>query len=260
MPRALAKALFVARAWIFSFAFLLAVGWVVTSSKPFQACIKQHQQSGAAENFEQSISAISIALGIYRDCLGGFTHDNAEAIIAAFTIILSLSTIFLWVATRDLVSGSERTAERQLRAYIVADGTDMDPKQPGQFISNIAIRNTGQTPAHNLSIITRTCVLLHPPGPEVDFSIGAVENPSNIVLGAGRKIGTSSRLSRHDVTMEEFTDAVSDNGHTRIYTYGKVTYTDVFDDRQWTNFCFYFQWSGSEKVEAIASEYHNEAS
>lgn len=33
-------------------------------------------------------------------------------------ILLAVATVLLWIATRELVRGAEKTAERQLRAYI----------------------------------------------------------------------------------------------------------------------------------------------
>jgi hypothetical protein len=94
------------RAWILSFVVLAVIWSIVNTSQPFQECINETYYNPATENFEESIPSFSFAFGVYRDCLGAFTHDNAEAIIAAFTIILALSTIFLWVATRDLVTGT----------------------------------------------------------------------------------------------------------------------------------------------------------
>jgi hypothetical protein len=148
MLRGIAKALFVSRAWIVSIAFLASIAVVVVSFAPFQACTKEQYHRAEAENFEKSISSVSVAFDVYRVCLGHFTHDNAEAVIAAFTILLTLSTIFLWVAARDLVTGTERTAERQLRAYVSVTAIHIDIfgwEKPTAI--KIALQNHGQSPA-----------------------------------------------------------------------------------------------------------------
>src|SRR5205823_3382553 len=80
-------------------------------------------QQGGTEYLEHGVSLFSV----YRDCLGGFVHHNGEALIAAFTVILALSTIFLWVATRDLVKDARNTAERELRAYIAVGSHGIRP-------------------------------------------------------------------------------------------------------------------------------------
>jgi hypothetical protein len=97
MLKGIAKAISGSRGWILSIAFLAAIGVVVESSQPFQACVKEIYYNPATDNFEKSIPPFSVAFDIYRVCLGHFTHDNAEAIIAAFTILLSLSLHYLFV-------------------------------------------------------------------------------------------------------------------------------------------------------------------
>src|SRR5215510_6747608 len=47
-----------------------------------------------------------------------FIEHYDGTIVALFTIILGVGTIWLAVATRKLAIGAEDTAERQLRAYI----------------------------------------------------------------------------------------------------------------------------------------------
>jgi hypothetical protein len=101
--------------WIFSILFLAAVVWTVTSSSTFQGCVQKEQNDAANQHLQGSAAQITF---IYRPCIGGFVHNNAEGIIAIFTIILAFSTIFLWAATRDLVHAGRNTASIQLRAYV----------------------------------------------------------------------------------------------------------------------------------------------
>jgi hypothetical protein len=59
-------------------------------------------------------------------------------IIAIFTVLLAFVTGFLWIATRALVKGAEVTADRQLRAYVIANGGEFKIEN-GKFHSNIII-------------------------------------------------------------------------------------------------------------------------
>jgi hypothetical protein len=79
-------------------------------------------------------------------------------------------------------------------------------------------------------------------------------------LGAGQIVSTTSSFSGSETFQEEFDEATKENGWLRIYTYGTVFYSDVFDDPQWTNFCFYFQWKDEHQLAATGSQYHNDAS
>src|SRR5205807_526727 len=42
-------------------------------------------------------------------------NDYSGALLVAFTAVLALATWYLWSATRDLVKGSERVGDRQVR-------------------------------------------------------------------------------------------------------------------------------------------------
>jgi hypothetical protein len=151
MLGAIARRAFVLRAWILSLAFLTIVVWIVESSKPFQSCVENEYQKSAAQNFDRSISELTRAFVVYRDCVGHFTHDNAEAIIAAFTILLALATIFLWAATRDLVREGRETRERQLRAYMGMENNGTKFIEASEEIK-LFFKNYGNTPATKVSM------------------------------------------------------------------------------------------------------------
>jgi hypothetical protein len=237
----------------FGIAFL-----IVGTSETFQSCIGEHYHHESSETLKEGLAQFLIMFKVGSGCSGEFVHKNAEAIIALFTVILGIATWLLWRATRALVIGAEDTSKRQLRAYVIIQGTRFEIKN-NRFISHFIIKNTGQTPAHNLRTISNTCVLLHPLSKEFDFSIPEPGEPSVGLLGASQEVASASSLGPSDTRKEEFDEASSDEGWLRIYTYGTVSYFDIFNDPQWTNFCFYFQWTHNE-IEATANEDHNDAS
>jgi hypothetical protein len=253
------RTFFVARAWILSFSCLAIIVVIAETSKPFQTCIKEGNYYSATENCDNSVSSVKIVFEVYPSCFGEFTHDNAEAIIATFTIILALSTIFLWVATRDLVKDAEATAVRQLRAYATANGGEFEVKD-GKFHSSVIIENVGQTPAYKLRVASLSNIIEHPVPKTFDFTVPVGKNPSTVTLGPRAPIRHPSAIDKV-LTQEEFDRATKAAAGFRVYTYGTVIYEDIFGKRQHTNFCFYVEWNESETVAfGIQGDHHNDAS
>jgi hypothetical protein len=81
---------------------------------------------------------------------GGYRLKVTDTLLVTVTFLLFAATLALWWSTRRLVKSGENTAKRQLRAYIVATikGCDVPETSDGIFTFHLAIKNTGQTPAH----------------------------------------------------------------------------------------------------------------
>ena len=225
MLRKFAKALFDARRWIVSGAFLLTVGWVVETSQPFQACVNEKYHQAATQNLKNSISELFIMLGVYRDCSGHFAHDNAEAIIAAFTIILAFSTIFLWAATSDLVRSGEKTAERQLRAFIYAKGFQLGYNMQDDVLTGYLIfiqyENVGLTPATEIRNWLRfdarpMNVNWEPNFGPLNISIPAPLGPKGVAQSGYIFIPVETMVEKW-------------RNETEIYVWSRVEYRDIFD-------------------------------
>ena len=50
-------------------------------------------------------------LGAGRDCLGDFLNANGTAVIAAFAVVLALSTVLLWSSTRNAAHAARAAAD-----------------------------------------------------------------------------------------------------------------------------------------------------
>src|SRR5437588_725666 len=80
----------------------------------------------------------------------------ANVSLAFLTFILAFGSIFLWLSTRRLVVGAEKTAQRQLRAYISVGSHGIKPfrnynqSRSTETIVHIGVRNVGQVPARNV--------------------------------------------------------------------------------------------------------------
>jgi len=84
-----------------------------------------------------------------------------DLVVAICTTLLMLLTAALAFFTFKLWSGAERTAKRQLRAYVMVDkamALDYGPRPRVQVI----FRNLGQTPVHNLTIWATQDVCAYP--------------------------------------------------------------------------------------------------
>jgi hypothetical protein len=233
MLKVIAKAISASRAWVLLIAFLVAIVVIVESSQPFQECVKEIYYNPATENFEKSITSFPAAFGIHRDCFGNFTHDNAEAIIAAFTIILSFSTIFLWVATRDLVRGAEKTAKQQLRAHIgtASSGNDIPSLNIGQRqMGSISVTGYGQTPALKLRYWGDMIIREYP------LATSLLAQPFGRIC---RPINPQQTVVMRFVTAHQLTTAEAQDiraGTQCFYLYGHIEYFDIFGERRETTF------------------------
>ncbi len=163
--------------------------------------------------------------------------------------------------TRELVWTGHLNAQRQLRAYVVADARDVEivgPENEVRVTVRICIKNTGQTPAHDLRVVSKTELIEHPIKMPFDFTLVSGPDPSAAVLGAGELTESESRPER-PFGGDEMMMARAEEAGARIYTWGTITYRDVFGNAHYTNFCSSLIFVDG-KVIAHASEHHNDAS
>jgi hypothetical protein len=175
--------------------------------------------------------------------------------------LLGIVTWMLWVATVSLVKSADTNAERQLRAYIVAKAVDANMSGSDSAVMvtvKIVIKNTGQTPAHDLRIVSKTELLPHPIKMPFNFTLISGPDPSASLLGSNESIESESEPNEPFDGNAMMVAAEPESG-ARIYTWGTITYRDVFGNNQWTNFCSSLIFRESEYV-AHASGHHNDAS
>lgn len=192
--------------------------------------------------------------GLFGTWFVGWSLSDKIAVIASVVAFLQ------FLALMATVYVMRRTAQRQLRAYIVAGINNVDIQGPENEVSvtlGVSIKNTGQTPAHDLSVVSRTHLLGHPIKMPFGFTLRTGDDPSRAVLGAGQETESESPAER-PFTGDEMMRAKSPEGGFRIYTWGSVTYRDVFGHKHYTNFCSSLLFNKSEPI-AHASEHHNDA-
>jgi hypothetical protein len=138
---------------------------------------------------------------------------------------LWIFTAFLWGSTKRLVSGSEMTAERQLRAYVfVTQVRVIDPDSDNPS-AEIMIKNTGQTPAYKVTVEAAANRENFPPGIVIFTPTPVGPNTTRFVLGpegTGMKTIPLTTLLNAEV-MQGMRD-----GRAALYLWGEILYTDAF--------------------------------
>jgi hypothetical protein len=150
--------------------------------------------------------------------------------------LLFLATMALFWATWRLVTGAEKTAERQLRAYVFVRPISTHFLYDGDScrvtITYVA-KNSGQTPAFQLLHFGEICNLMVP-------TVTRITTPpptgplSAVSLGPGAEIeGTVWGIMGIEKLKELGTS------FKKIHVVGTAIYIDAFQKRRETQFCFY---------------------
>ena len=156
--------------------------------------------------------------------------------LAIVTTFVAVFTGYLWRATRRLVLGAEKTAERQLRAYIsvIATGkipNSMNPRLPAY---QIKIKNTGQTPAYGMK--SWRGIGIH------ELPLVTELKPMGNVTDADPVLGSQCEavlpIRRVTPFSSEQIASVKVGTHA-IYIFGRVEYKDAFGFPHFTDFCLY---------------------
>ena len=238
---------------------LAFVGWMIADSSSFKACVQQHQQQTAEDTFQDKIAVFGIAFERYRDCLGGFIHDNRDDLLTIFTIVLAVSTILLWVATRDLANEAARSSRLELRTYVGAGHPKFGKPDPTEV--TIDVENGGRTPAYRIT------------GWLNAYSIAGENNalpdgfsfPDQAQTGAFPVYKSVAVL--HPAKSAPFTFifdlALIERCRRKdatLFIYGHIDYVDIFDRPHVSQFCYqYFPVEVGIGHSLVMYDEHNEA-
>jgi hypothetical protein len=167
------------------------------------------------------------------------------------------------VAAKAAVELSDRTAERQLRAYVgitlPEDGPATSSFVPPAIPTiRLGIRNSGQTPAYDVEYSAIVDIRAYPLN---DFSGPPATNPSNPItlfpgtfaLSWGMTIRPKRALTDEEVV------SIQDGKSKRLYFWGTIKYRDAFNKPRWTTFCLGFYAVSSKSHQYEPCNRHNEA-
>lgn len=202
-----------------------------------------------------------VVLGLILLSLGGQGAASATAPLDPLTQRYMWATIIgvvgAWIGLVILICQtvmSRRTAQRQLRAYVLSDSSmivnvaNPVPLYAGQVlaetdarITNTAagpgafmqIKNLGQTPAFKVVHWGYICFRECPLNASLPARTAPPFNPPSLVLGPGQ-IATKMLELNPALTAAQIT--ALRNGTGAIYVYGEITYEDAFKKSRMTKY------------------------
>src|SRR6185369_15575329 len=173
---------------------------------------------------------IAIAGVAVFQILVGSSHAAEEPLgVKRGEWLLVLATCGLWYATARLVKGAEKTAERQLRAYVHVTRVSHNTAGGDRYF--VQYENRGQTPAHDIRVTC--CVALKPFPTESEFFDQPLVASLHGTLGPSAEmhfVKEMGRMLRPDVMI-----AIRD-GQSAVWIFGKIDYVDAFKKSRTTSF------------------------
>lgn len=172
--------------------------------------------------------------------LFGYRLKVTDTFLVFFTCLLFVATLYLYRATRDLVKGADKTAGRQLRAYVFVKkiNTSIVNNPDIGLVDNwritVELGNGGNTPTKNLLVHTNWDSFPEKPMPD-DFSFPdrAYGNPAPGLIGPGATLHTP-----HIDIPTALIDFVA-RKFQHVYIWGWADYDVVVGGgRHRTEFCF----------------------
>ena len=173
--------------------------------------------------------------------------------VFVFVIITAIATATAaWYTRREAMS-SEDNGRRQLRAYVFPDQASLVWQGSAKpTLSEVVIKNSGQTPAYRLSTAAVIGVADYPL--QKDISIPAMSGNHTVVPPTGSY--TLSVAMEKPLTGEQL-NAIQ-KGKQAIYVFGDIAYADAFDECRMTRYRFYYTGSGGDVGSRIGLTYLDE--
>jgi hypothetical protein len=160
------------------------------------------------------------------------SHEGFLGVKLAEWLLIG-ATLALYVATRQLVIGAEKTAERQLRAYVMIKTVRLEGlKDDGCPRAIVTIKNSGNTPAKNVTHWAQMGFSTFP-----EMTLFPVRDSSRIMppgaVAPGGKIIMSTGI---DKPLNAPAINAIEKGTHAIYVVGEIRYEDAFGQTRETDF------------------------
>ncbi len=152
--------------------------------------------------------------------------------------LLVIFTLLLWIATRGLVTGAEKTAKRQLRAYMCLENIVYERNELPLLY--LRIKNFGNTPAHNIRFIWWL---------ENEEPVTAPVCPRTMKPKPIGMFGPGQTLS---VIMPD------EQPNGKSWVIGLIDYEDIFGNWWTTTFCFERISIGGHFIDNIYKKWNGE--
>src|ERR1700722_5498736 len=163
------------------------------------------------------------------------SHEGFLGVKLAEWLLIG-ATLALFVATRQLVIGAEKTAERQLRAYLMIKSVRLEGLKDGSCPrAIITFKNSGKTPAQNVTHWAKLGFSTFPDMAQLPETDRSQPMPPGAVAPGGKIIMSSGS----DKPLNAPTMNVLENGTYAIYLAGEIRYEDALGKKRETDFLLF---------------------
>ena len=200
------------------------VAYAVIAARQLRAM--QSQIAEMRQNSQDSSRQFQVQLQHFDAGLG---RSDQLAKLAAEQAGASHSLATTAEGTLKVTTNNFRADQRAWLAVVDVQGTKPEVGQP--FTNKVMVRDTGRTPAKNVSV--DGAFVAYPKQMAVDFRLG-IRNQKLGVLSPGGDRSINSRLGNADKLSESEVDQLKD---MNIYVYGTITYDDIFGGHHWVTYC-----------------------
>jgi hypothetical protein len=183
----------------------------------------------------------------------GYRLKITDTLVAAFTALLFFATVALWLSTRNLVRGADKTSKQQLRAYLLPDKAIVPRTDLVPTTIEINIKNFGQTPAYNVTSWLRTELVAADQVETDELFLFQETTKASIDVGPG------GFLRLHRPVSVTLVDELIEG--KVLVAWGSIKYRDIFRRCQFTTFRLQSRWPmGPNGIEMIGAGRGNSAS
>lgn len=218
--------------WPLAVAVCILAFYFVANSQTFQSCvtpIKDPHAEMQRRASETQKSHIVEGISDYERCAIKFVVDQNATITALSTLLLAFITVGLVLVGRE----QSVTVRAQLRAYVFVADVEIKGIGTPKVEAAILIRNTGQTPAYDVTMSTAARAF-NVPG-EIAFAPTPVGPDSSRFVfgpdGLGRR-----NIPLHTLIGEPGAIAALRAGNGILYVHGEILYKDAFGAARHTRF------------------------
>jgi len=179
--------------------------------------------------------------------LYGYRVKVTDSLLVVFTFLVFVATVLLWWSNRRLVTGVEKSAERQLRAYVFVtetkilaadiNGTILNPPQNIRVgtrpIAILTVKNTGQTPAYDVTVFGNNTLTTWPLRPATFPPL-----PFSGVELSRQSYGPGMFTYKFEIMglLNDAQVAALTAGNQAIVIYGEIRYRDAFDQNRFIRY------------------------
>lgn len=164
-------------------------------------------------------------------------HRWAREPALVFTACIALFTLLLAAAAGWYVFATIATSRRHLRAYVFVAATEISGVVAWtQPVAQLVVRNTGQTPAHEVEVYGNMIFEEFPL--KSDLPVLVFSDPQL----TGENIGPGSERYKWEYALTPLTEsqiASMQAGTHALYVYGDIRYRDVFNKKRSTKYLYY---------------------